>query len=166
MARQTKKQPIIPGVASNTGAYSPGMAVGDWVFVSGQGPLKRGTSEIVGTTIEEQTRVTLENVKAILEAGGCTMDDVVKVSAHLRDIKDFDRYNATYRDFFSDPLPARTTVESGLWSTILVEIDAIAVRGSGGKKASAKRVGGKARGAASGGRAGKRTGQAGRLKRG
>jgi 2-iminobutanoate/2-iminopropanoate deaminase len=122
---------IIPGVASNTGAYSPGIRVGRQVFVSGQGPLKRGTTEIVGTTIEEQTRHTLENIKAILEAADCTMDDCVKVTAYLKRMADFDRYNTVYKTFFNDPLPTRTTVQAELWGGILVEIDAIAIKGSG-----------------------------------
>jgi 2-iminobutanoate/2-iminopropanoate deaminase len=59
------------------------------------------------------------------------MDDCVKVTAHLLNINDFDRYNAVYREFFSKPYPARTTVQSGLWNGMLVEIDAIAVFGAG-----------------------------------
>ena len=72
--------------ASPVGAYSQGLRVGDFVFVSGQGPLDPATGKIVGATIEEQTERVLENIKAILEAGGATMADVVKVSAHLSDL--------------------------------------------------------------------------------
>src|SRR4051812_33290046 len=126
----TNKEPIYPGKDTATGAYTPAIAVGNTVYVSGQGPLDPATGQITGTTIEEQTRVTLENVKRILAAAGCTMDDCVKVTAHLLNINDFDRCNAVYREFFTKPYPARTTVQSGLWNGILVEIDAIAVRGS------------------------------------
>jgi enamine deaminase RidA (YjgF/YER057c/UK114 family) len=57
------------------------------------------------------------------------MDDCVKTTVHLKDIADFDRFNAVYRTFFRKPYPARTTVQSVLWGGILVEIDAVAVRG-------------------------------------
>ena len=111
--------------ASPIGAYSQGIRVGDFIFVSGQGPLDPTTGQIVGATIEEQTERVLENIKAILEARGATMADVVKVSAHLSDLALFERYNRVYATYFPDPKPTRTTVGSQLLG-ILVEIDAIA----------------------------------------
>ncbi len=114
--------------ASPVGAYSQGLRVGDFVFVSGQGPLDPATGKIVGATIEEQTERVLENIKAILEAGGATMADVVKVSAHLSDLALFERYNKVYASYFPNPKPTRTTVGSQLMG-ILVEIDAIAYVG-------------------------------------
>jgi 2-iminobutanoate/2-iminopropanoate deaminase len=114
--------------ASPIGAYSQGLRVGDFLFVSGQGPLDPATGKIVGETIEEQTARVLENIKAILEAGGATLADVVKVSAHLSDLGLFDRYNKVYATYFPDPKPTRTTVGSQLLG-ILVEIDAIAYIG-------------------------------------
>ena len=123
-----KEQIVSKKGAKPGGAYSPGIRAGDFVFVSGQGPLDPVNGQIVGTTIEEQTKRTLENVKAILEAAGCTMDDVVKSTVHLLDIKMFDRFNKTYSEYFKDPKPTRTTVQSGLWSNILVEIDVIAYK--------------------------------------
>jgi 2-iminobutanoate/2-iminopropanoate deaminase len=126
-----KKEPIYPGKDTPSGAYTPGIAIGETVYVSGQGPLDPATGKIVGTTIEEHTRVTLENVKRVLAAAGCEMDDCVKVSAHLANIDDFPKYNEVYRMFFQKPYPARTTVGSALSHGMLVEIDAIAVRGSG-----------------------------------
>ena len=82
-------------------------------------------------TIEEQTELTLKNVEAILAAAGCTMDDVVKSTVHLRKIDDFAQFNEVYARAFGDPKPARTTVQSVLWGGILVEIDVIAVKGAG-----------------------------------
>jgi 2-iminobutanoate/2-iminopropanoate deaminase len=114
--------------ASPIGAYSQGLRVGDFIFVSGQGPLDPATGKIVGETVEEQTARVLENIKAILAAGGATMADVVKVSAHLSDLGLFDRYNKVYATYFPDPKPTRTTVGSQLLG-ILVEIDAIAYVG-------------------------------------
>jgi len=114
--------------APPAGAYSQGLRAGDFVFVSGQGPLDPATGKVIGETIEEQTARTLENIKAILAAGSATLADVVKVSAHLSDLNLFDRYNHVYASYFPDPKPARTTVGSQL-KGILVEIDAIAYVG-------------------------------------
>jgi len=114
--------------ASPIGAYSQGLRAGDFIFVSGQGPLDPATGQIVGDTVEEQTARVLENIKAILEAGEATMADVVKVTAHLSDLSLFERYNKVYATYFPDPKPTRTTVGSQLLG-ILVEIDAIAYVG-------------------------------------
>jgi 2-iminobutanoate/2-iminopropanoate deaminase len=114
--------------APPAGACSQGLRAGDFIFVSGQGPLDPATGKVIGETIEEQTARTLENIKAILAAGSATLADVVKVSAHLSDLDLFDRYNHVYASYFPDPKPARTTVGSQL-KGILVEIDAIAYVG-------------------------------------
>lgn len=108
-----------------TGAYSDGVVVGGFLFVSGQAAVDFKTSKFVLGTIEEETIVTLNNIKAIVEAAGATMDDVVKCSAHLSDINDFDRYNNVYATFFQGIKPARTTVQSVLAEGIKVEIDCI-----------------------------------------
>ena len=123
-----KQQITTKSGASPVGAYSQGLRVGDFLFVSGQGPLDPLTGQIVGDTVEEQTARVLENVKAILKAGGASMADVVKVTAHLSDLALFDRYNKVYATYFPDPKPTRTTVGSQLLG-ILVEIDAIAYVG-------------------------------------
>ncbi len=113
--------------AQPIGAYSQGIRVGDFVFVSGQGPLNPATGK-TGETVEEQTAQVLENIKAILAAGGASMADVVKVTAHLSDLKYFEAYNKVYATYFPDPKPARTTVGSQL-NNILVETDVIAYVG-------------------------------------
>ena len=115
--------------ASPMGAYSQGLRAGDFIFVSGQGPIDPATGKIAGDTIEEQTARTLDNLKAILEAGGATMTDVVKVTAHLTDLSNFAAYNKVYSTYFPDPKPVRTTVGSQLLG-MLVEIDAIAYVGA------------------------------------
>ena len=115
-----------PDKTASTGAYSAGVAVDGWLYISGQGPLDLTTGTVVEGTIAEQTRLTLEHIGKILEAAGCTFDDVVKCTCHLRDINDFDAFNQVYSEFFTGVRPARTTVQSVLWSTIKVEIDAIA----------------------------------------
>lgn len=124
----TIKQVQTTAGAAPVGAYSQGLIVGGFVFVSGQGPLNPETGKIVGETIEEQTTRVLENIKAILAAGGASMSDVVKVAVHLSDLALFQRFNQVYATFFPDPKPTRTTVGSQL-PGILVEIDAIAYLG-------------------------------------
>jgi 2-iminobutanoate/2-iminopropanoate deaminase len=124
----SKRQITTSGGAAPIGAYSQGLRAGDFVFVSGQGPLDPRTGKVVGSTIEEQTTRVLENIKAILEAGGASLADVVKVAAHLSDLSLFERYNRVYAGYFPDPKPTRTTVGSQL-PGILVEIDAIAYIG-------------------------------------
>jgi 2-iminobutanoate/2-iminopropanoate deaminase len=131
-----KKAVFPPGKEGTSGPYSPGLTVGDLVFVSGQGPIGRKPTDIVGTTIAEQTEATLRNVEHILREAGCTMNDCVKSTVHLRDMADFDAMNAVYKCFFTEPFPTRTTVQSGLWGGILVEIDVIAVRGAGDRRSA------------------------------
>lgn len=113
------------GAAAPGGAYSQGIRAGDFVYVSGQGPIDPVSGQVVGATIEEQTERTLENIKAVLEAAGASMADAVKATVHLSDLALFDRYNEVYSRYFSDPKPVRTTVGSQLLG-IMVEIDVIA----------------------------------------
>ncbi|HHV53781.1 MAG: Rid family detoxifying hydrolase [Synergistota bacterium] len=106
------------------GPYSQGIIVDNRIYVAGQGPLNPATGK-VPEGIEEQTRQVLKNIQAILEAGGAKLDDVVKVTAHLADLKYFTAFNEVYKTFFKEPFPVRTTVGSQL-KDILVEIDVIA----------------------------------------
>jgi 2-iminobutanoate/2-iminopropanoate deaminase len=115
-----------PDKTASTGAYSAGVAIDGWLYVSGQGPLDLKTGNVVPGTVEEQTRLTLEHVGKILAEAGCSFDDVVKCTCHLRDIDDFDRFNGVYAQFFTGIRPARTTVQSVLWGGIKVEIDCVA----------------------------------------
>jgi 2-iminobutanoate/2-iminopropanoate deaminase len=108
-----------------TGAYSDGVVIDGLLFVSGQACMDFKTSKFILGTIEEETIRTLDNVKAIIETAGGTMDDVVKCTVHLSDINDFDRYNKVYASYFQGIKPARTTVQSVLAENIKVEIDAI-----------------------------------------
>jgi 2-iminobutanoate/2-iminopropanoate deaminase len=110
------------------GAYSQGWRAGDFVFVTGTGPIDPVTGNLVGDTIEQQTEQTIENISAILEADGASLDDVVKVTVHLSDTSLFARYNAVYARRFSRPYPVRTTVGSDLGHApgMLIEIDCVA----------------------------------------
>lgn len=108
-----------------TGAYSDGVQAGGLLFVSGQAAVDFKTSKFVLGTVEEETHLTLRNIKAIIEAAGASMDDVVKCTVHLSDIQEFDRYNEVYSQYFPGVKPARTTVQSVLAEGIKVEIDCI-----------------------------------------
>ena len=109
-----------------TGAYSSGVVQDGLLFVSGQGAIDPVSGEVVRGTIEEETLLTLENVRRVIEAAGGSIRDIVKCTVHLSDINDFDRYNVVYQEFFKGVLPTRTTVQSVLGLGIKVEIDAIA----------------------------------------
>jgi len=121
-----KKEIKLPGKSVSTGAYSPGVLIDGWLYVSGQGPLDPETGEVVRGTIEEETLLTLSHVKKITEAAGGTIEDIVKCTVHLGDIKDFERFNHAYASFFPGTKPARTTVQSVLFDGIKIEIDAVA----------------------------------------
>ncbi len=108
-----------------TGAYSDGVIMNGFLFVSGQAAVDFKTSKFILGTIEEETKRTLDNIKAIIEAAGATIDDVVKCTAHLSNIDDFDRYNTVYATYFNGVRPARTTVQSVLAENLKVEIDCI-----------------------------------------
>jgi len=112
------------------GPYSQGYRAGDFIFVAGQGPLDPQTGKIEDDTIGEQTRQTLENIKAILQADGASLRDVVKVTVILTDLANFQPMNEVYKTFFSEPFPARICYGSALvLPKMLVEIDAIAYVG-------------------------------------
>jgi len=114
------------------GAYSQGIRAGDFLFVSGCGPIDPGTGQVRGESIEEQTELVISNIEAILEAGGATLADVVQATVHLLDETEFPRFNAVYAARFPDPKPVRTTVGSGLRQVpgIRVEINVTAYLGS------------------------------------
>jgi 2-iminobutanoate/2-iminopropanoate deaminase len=100
---------------------------GGFLFVSGQGPLDPVTKTIVSQDIAEQTRVTLDNVKAVLEAGGTSIAHVVRVGVYLRNMDDFGVFNRVFKEYFQGVQPARTTVEAAPpRKGVNVEIDAIA----------------------------------------
>lgn len=110
------------------GAYSQGWRAGDFVFVTGTGPVDPITGKLVGDTIEQQTEQTIDNLGAILEADGVALSDVVKVTVYLSDTSLFARYNQVYARRFTRPYPVRTTVGSDLGHSpgMLIEMDCIA----------------------------------------
>jgi 2-iminobutanoate/2-iminopropanoate deaminase len=127
MSKQVISTTKAPGTI---GPYSQGIRTGNLVFTAGQGPLDPATGNIVDGGIREQTTRTFENLKAILEAAGTSLNRVVKANVYLKDLNDFAAMNAVYASYFegvSEGLPARTTVEvARLPRDILVEIEMIA----------------------------------------
>ena len=117
--------------APTQGAYSQGWRAGDFIFVTGTGPLDPVSGMLAGDAIEQQTEQTIDNIAAILEADGASLADVVKVNVHLSDTSLFSRYNAVYAKKFPRPYPVRTTVGSDLGHSpgMLIEIDCIAYCG-------------------------------------
>jgi 2-iminobutanoate/2-iminopropanoate deaminase len=111
------------------GAYSQAIAAGQMIFVSGQLGLIPGTKEFAGSTIQEQTKQAMENIAAILDAAGSSLDLVVKMSISLKDIGDFSGFNETYAGFFDEDPPARAVFGvSELPLDALIEIETIALR--------------------------------------
>jgi 2-iminobutanoate/2-iminopropanoate deaminase len=114
------------GVATPSSPYSPVFASGDLVYTAGQ-----IGSDASGNTVEgfeAQTRQVFENLRACLEAAGCSFRDVVKVNGYLVDLGNFPVYNEIYREYFTEPYPARTTVGAALAPGLLVEVECVARR--------------------------------------
>lgn len=112
-----------------SGPYSPLLILkpGNMVVISGQASIMPD-GNIKGDTIEEQTAYTLERCRQLLNTAGCSMTDVFKVNAYLKDIADWSRFNGIYKENFDEPFPVRTTVQAGLLSGLLVEIELWAVK--------------------------------------
>lgn len=111
------------------GPYSQGVLVNDTLYVSGQIPFDPKTMKPAGDDIESQTKRSLLNVLAIVEAAGLKKEDIVKCGVFLKDLNMFKAMNTVYADFFGDHKPARFAVEvRRLPLDVLIEIDAIAVK--------------------------------------
>jgi len=120
-----KKAILIPNAPTPAGPYSHGVVANGFLFTAGFGPQDPATGKVVPGGVGEQTAQVLRNIQAVVAEAGATMEDVIKTTAHLQDLKrDFAAYNLAYAEFFSGPYPVRTTVGSDLWD-ILVEIDVV-----------------------------------------
>lgn len=122
----------IPSGASQhltAGPYSPVLQVtpGQLVVISGQAAIDVA-GKVIGDTIEEQARYTLENCRKQLETGGCSLDDVFKVNVYLTDLDHWPRFNEVYKTYFRHPKPVRTAVQTPLLFTLLVEIEMWAIK--------------------------------------
>ncbi len=113
------------GLVRPKAPYSPVVRSGDHVYTAGQVGFD-STGDLVEGGVAEQTRQTLANLEACLAAAGCTLDDVQKVNVFLVDLAEFGEFNEVYRAAFTEPYPARTTVQAGLPTPLRVEIEAVA----------------------------------------
>ena len=112
------------------GPYSQGIRAGSLLFVSGQIPLDPATGALVDGDIGTQTHRVFSNLRAILEAGGASLDHVVRTTVYLADMNDFVAMNDVYATYFSTPAPARATVQAArLPKDARIEIDVIASLG-------------------------------------
>ena len=108
------------------GPYSQAVRAGNTVYFSGQIPLDPATGELVGGDIAAQTRRAFDNLKAVCEAAGGTMDDIVRVGLYLTDLAEFAAVNAVMGEYFAQPYPARSTIEvSALPKGARFEVDAV-----------------------------------------
>jgi len=123
------KQARSDAAPAPVGPYSQAVEHDGWIFASGQIPLDPASGELVGGEIEDQTRQVLANLRAVLEAAGASLDDVVRTTIYMIDLSHFPRVNAVYAEHFTaEPRPARATVQvAALPLGAAVEIDAIAV---------------------------------------
>lgn len=112
------------------GPYSQAIKANGFIFVSGQIPLDPVKGEITGYTIEEQTHQVLKNIKAILEAAGSSMAEVVKATVYLADLNDFAKMNDIYAEYFPEPFPARAALQVvRLPREVRIEVELIAATG-------------------------------------
>jgi 2-iminobutanoate/2-iminopropanoate deaminase len=119
------------GAPKAIGPYSQAIRSGDLIFLSGQIPLDPKTGELVRGTIEIEVARVLDNIRAVLDASGARLDDVVRTTVYLADMADFQAMNGVYAHFFGEARPARSTVQvAGLPRGARVEIDVIARVGS------------------------------------
>ncbi len=124
------RKAIHPQNAVTVGPYSPAVEAGEFIYLSGQGPMNPTTRELVGGDVKAQAEQTFKNLFAVLDAAGLTPDDVVKVNVYLTDMADFAAMNEVYALQFTPPYPARTTVGvASLPLGIKIEIEMIARKG-------------------------------------
>ena len=125
--KKTSKRKVLTDRAQKPlGPYSQAIVAGNTVYVAGQGPFDPKTGKMPAS-FEEQVAQTLENIKAILEAAGATLADVVKVNVYLADLSNFQKMNEVYRRYFKEDYPARATVGTQLLGEMSIEIECVAV---------------------------------------
>jgi len=116
------------GAARAIGPYSPALKVGNMMFLSGSIPLDPASGQVVAGDITAQTRRVMDNIKALLEAGGADFSNVVRTTVFMVDLGEFAAMNEIYAGYFSAPYPARSTVQVvKLPKDVRVEIDVIAI---------------------------------------
>jgi 2-iminobutanoate/2-iminopropanoate deaminase len=123
-----RQQVIAENGAPPKGVYSPAIvADGPMVFVSGQGPVDPQSGQFQFGSFAEQAKLTFDNVTSLLEAAGTSWKNAVKVGVFLADLSNFGEMNDIYKEYLTEPYPARTTVQAVLPPRMLIEVDCIAV---------------------------------------
>lgn len=128
-AGKAKRKVLTDRAPKPVGPYSQAIIAGNTIYVAGQVPNDPRTGQIVAGGFEEQAAQVFENIKAIVEAAGVSLANVVKVNVYLANLADFAKMNEVYRRYFSPDYPVRTTVGAQLLGQFLIEVDCIAVRG-------------------------------------
>jgi 2-iminobutanoate/2-iminopropanoate deaminase len=128
-AKSGKRKVSADNAPKPAGPYSQAIASDNTIYVAGQGPFDPATGKMPAA-FEEQAALTFENVKAIVEAAGATLADVVKVNVYLADTNNFAKMNEVYKRYFSEPYPARATVGAQLLGGMGIEVECVAVKGS------------------------------------
>lgn len=123
-----KKVIVAPNAPKALGPYSAAIKAGHFLYCSGQTGLDPQTNELAEGGVEGQTHQVLKNLKAVLEAAGTDMSQVVKTTVFLKDMADFQKMNAIYGTYFTENYPARSTIQvAGLPKNGLVEIELVAI---------------------------------------
>lgn len=128
-AKSNKRAITAASLPKPAGPYSHAIVAGNTIYVAGQGPFDPRTGKMP-EAFEEQAAQVLENVKAVVEAAGATLADVVKVNVYLTDLNNFAKMNEVYRRYFPEPFPARATVGTQLLGGMGIEVECIAVKSS------------------------------------
>jgi reactive intermediate/imine deaminase len=115
------------GAPAPGGPYSQAIRSGGFLFLAGQGPFRTDGSKVEGS-FEDQARQTFRNLEAVASAAGASLADAVRVGVYLRDMSNFAALNRVYPEFFRDPMPARTTIQSDL-PGFEIEVDAVLAMG-------------------------------------
>lgn len=112
---------------ASIGPYSTAIRDGDTLYLSGQGPIDPETGEVLDGDIAEQTALTMENIAAVLEAAGSSLDNVLKATVYLGDMDDYAAVNEVYAEYLAEPYPARSAVEVGEFPVdVGIEIEVVA----------------------------------------
>ncbi len=119
--------PRLPGTPVSHLPFSPSVVVGELIFVSGQASVDE-TGKIVSDSFEGEFRRSVENVRRVLEAAESDLAHVVQTRNYVRDAEDLPQFNQLYREYFTEPYPARTTITNCLPASLRFEIEVVAVR--------------------------------------
>ena len=126
-SKSAKRKVLTDRAPKPAGPYSQAIVAGNTVYVAGQVAFSPSTGQVVEGGFEEQAVQVFENVKAILEGAGSSLENVVRVNVYLTDLANFSKMNEIYRRYFTESYPARTTVGVQLSANYLIEVDCMAI---------------------------------------